>query len=487
MKYDSFKILKNKKGSSNAMVGVQSSQKWALLSFIVMFIIFDLILTFSISYYTSYVIKDKLQTLINANGYQQSMNVGSYFTEVKDGASLMFSNEAYYSYDPVKNNIDEITKLDSEKKILERIQDIGVLRNYSDFAVIYSDDSTVGWIPEGTFKLVPNRSIYKFFSDGIDNPKTGSGWMTTEKNNHSKIYFVKQLNDNAIVLSSIYTRELDKIFRIPTDLDGMNIYLVDDNNNIIYSSDEDAIGTKADTVEKYLYTVNTLKTSDWHVICTLPQSLIRDELNTIAIYTLTLSFFISLIIVLLAWLIIKRAYTPVKNIVYKLEQKAEHDQLTGLMNRTSFKKMVEAFMLTGGEKTFIAFVMLDMDNFKSVNDIHGHQKGDEVLIRFSKLLKSCSDASMVTGRMGGDEFAVFASYDGMEISDATIMIEQWFSNFKEAFATEFAEFYDDCRLSVSGGAVVVPNDTLEFKELYSKADTELYNSKKSGKNKFTLK
>lgn len=88
----------------------------------------------------------------------------------------------------------------------------------------------------------------------------------------------------------------------------------------------------------------------------------------------------------------------------ELEFSAAHDPLTGLLNRREFHRLVEA-------PTFIprgyCLLLIDIDHFKSINDIHGHQKGDEVLLVLSRILETSVDREDKIYRWGGEEFLLF--------------------------------------------------------------------------------
>jgi len=85
----------------------------------------------------------------------------------------------------------------------------------------------------------------------------------------------------------------------------------------------------------------------------------------------------------------------------RLEYEAYHDDLTGLYNRRGFKKNTEAWRESNDENTEAALVVIDLDAFKVLNDSHGHEAGDEALIRFADILKSVTE-EMRTLFRGGD-------------------------------------------------------------------------------------
>jgi diguanylate cyclase (GGDEF)-like protein len=127
-----------------------------------------------------------------------------------------------------------------------------------------------------------------------------------------------------------------------------------------------------------------------------------------------------------------------------------------------------------------ALLIIDLDSFKLVNDLYGHDIGDKILIRFSELIRSVTRDSDVTGRIGGDEFAVYC--DGMT-SEKAIQEKCIYLN-REILKTarEYMGNDMDIPLGCSVGAVFVPQGGREYGTLFSKADMALHRAKKDGKH-----
>ncbi|MBR5115763.1 MAG: GGDEF domain-containing protein, partial [Lachnospiraceae bacterium] len=163
-----------------------------------------------------------------------------------------------------------------------------------------------------------------------------------------------------------------------------------------------------------------------------------------------------------------------------LGDKADHDQLTGLRNKAATERDIEEFMRLNPNQQSLLFI-LDIDDFKSVNDTMGHSFGDDVLHEFGFRLGSMFRASDIAGRIGGDEFMVFVKNIG---DDATIEHE----------ARKIREFIKSFRagegvkreITASSGAAVFPADGRDFETLYKSADKALYESKRSGKRQLSF-
>jgi diguanylate cyclase (GGDEF)-like protein len=156
-------------------------------------------------------------------------------------------------------------------------------------------------------------------------------------------------------------------------------------------------------------------------------------------------------------------------------RQAAIDELTGLFNRRFFDAALEReFKQAVRHKREFSLLILDIDNFKRINDTHGHTTGDAVISALGKLLKKMIRSEDTACRIGGEEFAVIlpeTGPGGAEVVSEKIRSE--FARLKIA-ATD---------LSLSGGLATFPLDASSTEELIDRADQMLYFAKYSGKNR----
>lgn len=165
----------------------------------------------------------------------------------------------------------------------------------------------------------------------------------------------------------------------------------------------------------------------------------------------------------------------------RLKDRAERDSLTDLINRASCEQLVTEHLASAGQDGILsAFFVIDLDNFKSINDTYGHTVGDEVLVSVAQCLRSMFRAGDVAARLGGDEMAVFMS--GVTSAEA---VSRKASEICSAFRNlRFSE--PAVRISCSIGVALVPEDGGDFTQLYKNADFALYRAKLRGKNQYAL-
>lgn len=166
-----------------------------------------------------------------------------------------------------------------------------------------------------------------------------------------------------------------------------------------------------------------------------------------------------------------------------LKYQAERDELTGLYNRNAAQKMVTAHLreMDPAAKTRFAFFLIDLDDFKTINDTYGHGAGDEALQKMAKQLTSVFRSTDIVARLGGDEFFVFMT-DASEESIVTARAEKLCASLKSV-ALSFAPEH---RIRASVGITVVDRPGQSWKRMYESADNALYRAKRSGKDQFCV-
>ncbi len=163
----------------------------------------------------------------------------------------------------------------------------------------------------------------------------------------------------------------------------------------------------------------------------------------------------------------------------RIQDVADRDALTGLYNRTGYEKRVHELSLKYGEDVSVIFAVLDLDNFKSVNDSMGHAGGDEALRLLAGRLDRMSGENTVVARYGGDEFIVCMFGVGQADGQAI------FETLVEGMNTEMNYQGHLHHLSISLGAVYTAQ-ALPPAALFVEADKVLYDVKAAGKNGFRL-
>lgn len=195
-------------------------------------------------------------------------------------------------------------------------------------------------------------------------------------------------------------------------------------------------------------------------------------------YKIGSSFVVFILIILMINIVSRTKYI---NENRELQSKAETDLLTDLLNKVATEKKIKEYLQNEGKgKTSIMFV-LDIDNFKKINDTMGHAFGDEVLRTLGKQIRAEFRVDDIIGRTGGDEFTILLKdlNDDATMKREAKRVAQFFKNFKVG---EYTKYF----ATASIGAAIYPKDASDFESLYKASDQALYKAKKRGKNQLAF-
>ena len=158
---------------------------------------------------------------------------------------------------------------------------------------------------------------------------------------------------------------------------------------------------------------------------------------------------------------------------YDLQQLAQHDSLTGLLNRGTAQARMEQYISERGKHCISAFVLMDVDNFKAVNDTYGHPFADTVLTNIAAILTRSFRSDDIIGRLGGDEYMFFLK-DVKSKEQADTLIH----NAAASLAKRMKAKTPDGEITCSFGAALYPDNGVDYLTLYQTADQALYLAKR---------
>ena len=162
----------------------------------------------------------------------------------------------------------------------------------------------------------------------------------------------------------------------------------------------------------------------------------------------------------------------------KIAYLARYDTLTGLPNRLMVNEaLAEAMKYAEQWRTRCAFLMIDLDRFKAVNDTLGHLVGDQLLAKVSERLREQMTENEVCGRLGGDEFAVVIR-DASDLNQVNLVAERLIERLSQPYEVDHHTLY----VGASVGSAIGPRDGNTVETLMRNADLALYRSKDSGGN-----
>ncbi|MCX7627880.1 MAG: EAL domain-containing protein [Methylophilaceae bacterium] len=165
--------------------------------------------------------------------------------------------------------------------------------------------------------------------------------------------------------------------------------------------------------------------------------------------------------------------------LYKL---AHQDSLTGLANRKLFYDRLKTALATARRHELpLALLLLDINDFKPINDTHGHQAGDQLLQEVARRITECVREADCVARIGGDEFTLILA-DIREAGDAAAAARKILSQFERPFSIQGRELTVHASIGIS----LYPDDAAHLEDLVRAADTAMYRAKKEGGNAYSF-
>ena len=221
----------------------------------------------------------------------------------------------------------------------------------------------------------------------------------------------------------------------------------------------------------------------WEVVLGISQAYVDKQVNLQwqntkdMLFYLVIAIFVFICLVVIINIIGKLRNNEKKK---ELEDKADTDLLTGLTNKLATERKIKDYMAQNPNSQSMLFI-LDVDNFKKINDTMGHAFGDEVLRSLGQQITAIFRATDIIGRVGGDEFMIFLKgvSDDDSIRKEARKVENFFKNFQAGEYVKYAA-------TASIGVAIFPHEGADFESLYKAADQGLYKAKKRGKNQLAF-
>ena len=435
--------------------------------FLYLFItIFLLIISFIVT--VSFITKIELEkSIIAINNYEKQQSLKNISEKLKLVNVIISNRYKTLKEDEIKNHISSLkATINSINTMLNQFKTLN-FKNYSTYMNMYLTNLKYN------IKIVKNNTIFNsnnILETGTNyylscNPLENYGECEIDKKNNF-IYIQYNMGYKFFIVGEIekhYNSE-----KLKTEI-----------LNILQTIPNIKIFNKLQQITTKDYFVTTFKPLNIHygiklnyneidkTSKKLSNNLIVELKQFIFIYILIFTLFF--IINYFIFRVFKTKIDLIDKIFEETKNKASTDKLTGFLNRETFEIEIK-------EKKGMLLI-LDVDNFKYINDTFGHDKGDEILKEFSWFLNKYFKEDII-GRWGGDEFLILTDKDKQYIKEVDSNINKRLLELQKTFDKKLEK-----QLSLSVGGC---EKEVEFEIKFKNADLALYKSKKMGKGKTTF-
>lgn len=315
---------------------IRKSLKTKLMFSYIIVALISIILIASLTFINNKnVLINKVTELSKKTTVQTKQSVNSYIREVQNITALIFAQNNITGYNPNMNSGDKYKK---EGDIAEYLKSLSLIKNFSDFGLICNNGKTIGKISEADNNADHMKAIFDKYKKDLNQDK--AIWITGDNSKYDKLYYVREINSDIILITSIPVEELDTIFDGVSD-GNMSILVIDNKDSIIYSTNKDEIGTKVDdSINENIKDVdeNTFEQNNelialdtcsnaWKLVTKVPKSYILGEVETSGIITIIITIICIIISGVFGLIFAKKISSPINKLVGKM-QSAESGDLT---------------------------------------------------------------------------------------------------------------------------------------------------------------
>lgn len=440
--------------------------------------------------------KDRTKKYTSDMSLQLHKGVSNFLEDIEKSGVAIFSDEDYISYYPTDNKEKSYEEIQQEQLITEKLLTIGLTENFCDLGIMYRNGDHTGKISDGTLDIFGENMFEKLYD--MAEEKNGSAWLGDYDSNSSRMYFIKKINENAVMLTSFYTTEFDNIFEKNVASSAAMIYFTDSKGNLLYSSPNTnmEIGEKMPEELAELFPDNeSVSVVDdnyigavvqgeqgWKIYCCIKtETAITASADTdtkiIAIG------FISLVVFIFTGFLISSKYTSHGSGWRKMMRSSDYiDSVTGLYNGLGVEEEISDRIETCLMGSTYAFVLVKIKDFELIRKRLGSDYTDEALKKLSEQLTASFGAKDIIGINEESEFVIFADFSDFDLFKAHTSLKERCNSV----CSEFKSFYmgeeQDQKLYMAMGVCVYPENGKTFDELYESASKALELSMKAEKD-----
>jgi diguanylate cyclase (GGDEF)-like protein/PAS domain S-box-containing protein len=391
-----------------------------------------------------------------------------------------FSSTGSFKYDLSKNIFYNLSDESYSMMELDTSQDKFSL---TEISILFNCDNCIS-IPSETKSFGFLKTEERILTKKYDNKKIKMVFIYAPKEEKNCLYGL------FIDISDEWIKEKEFYFTsFAVDKSSEEIYFTDLNGYIIYANQT---ARKSYNISLYDYNKKKIMDFDTNIDRNWWYHILLPKLNQSSTYTyethIKTSMNSSLKFLEVHCSLISnnnekyicsfaRDITSRKKFEKDLKHIATHDQLSKIYNRHGiYENMQEMF-----KKDKFAVIIIDLDNFKPVNDTYGHEAGDIIIATLAQRLKSSSPYGSIVGRMSGDEFIIIIPEYG-DLNNLENSIKEIYNSITKKYIIP----HGVCQIGASMGISLYPENGSSRTELFRKADEAMYSVKTGGKNNYTF-
>ncbi len=437
--------------------------------------------------------KQQAETFASSMSVQIKKNINSYLHFIKNSSMIIFENEDFINYSPENAQSKTKQELDIEEQISDKMNGIAITQNLSDFGIIYKNGDISGKISNGTKELFGEKIFTELYS--LINTNENGTWLTSYENNYNRVYYIQKINANAIMLTSFYSTEFDKVFVKDSLITELYIYLVDNDGNVLYASENTEKST-GDTLEneslelfqnninksfindKYIGAITSCDDSI-NIICFFHTDKVLADNADKTTWLLSVILGVTVLCICAGFVFAGKYTNDYEGIIKKYKKNNDIDEVTGLYNSMGIDEQISERIETSLMGSTYAFALIKIDDFDEIGSHLGTEFVNDTLNELAKQITCAFKTTDILGINEKHEFIIFADFSDFDLFKAHNMLKDRCNSVCNSFKNFCVGDDKSVKINISMGVCVYPDNGKCFDELYENAKTALDISTKS--------
>lgn len=432
------------------------------------------------------ILTQKVKDLAYDLDIQANRSLETYIENIVSKAEYVCANTLYAGFDDMDEDLTEEELLEKEGTITERLIELYGTGNYEDLCIVYRNDRILGKVSGETLATF-NSVLFSTFEHELTKAEKRMLWLTGYRDDYSRVYYLVQVNHNAIFLISIESSNIiNDVITQDNSESGLQIRVLSESGTVIFSNNPEELGMTLTPEEKgvvneriftswidddQLAAVSQVS-NGWIVVENARTSVVLKQRDEIITYVIIVSSLGIIFAVLITVGLSVKLIVPAENLIKALYYQSTRDYLTGFYSKKNFAEAAKR-SLANAEKKKFAFLYIDINDLKGINAKRGHEFGDKVIADLSESARVIFGGNSIYGRTDGDEFAIL--YPVNETSSfAEEYVERQCYSLKDNLAQRIIHKNRDNIVSLSIGIVMIPDYGKDFELLYDLAERAVY-------------
>jgi len=467
----------------------------------VLVIILAVILLLSIFLWFRWKMNDEITNTVTTYLSKNVSSLSAVFrTKLEDQIVMLESQARFFK------NVD-FTDYNQVKNTILSTKGAGSFRS---IGVAFSSGATLNY----NGKSAGNILLQDYFQEAMQGKNSISEHPITDEHGDEVLAMAVPVKQNGLVVGTIYgtftSSEIRNLINLVRFHElGANILLTSDGSILSTNAAIQVIGRDVKNMNEllpdfaidpnadyqyYNYSVNgsdylivltSAGVHNWYFATILPSTVMTEQLNTFSGYLVfTIAAIAAVFILLTVFIIFSGRHN--ERVRKELGDKASKDSLTQLLNKRFYEQEIKHAIAAAGKDDYLIMCMIDIDDFKHINDCLGHAVGDMILTETAARIGKIFRKNDLVGRVGGDEFSVFIRCKKSDVADREKLVHERGKAIVREMSKPFVYSGGETSVSMSVGFSYWPEHGTDYKTLYEKADSALYKAKRGGKNRYEI-